>query len=117
MERLKKLCLQEKKAIRKAKLNIIKINMGCGNFDCSCNEQHSVPFVVEGKCGSVKIKLLPAPQGTGLVVGDECKKILRLVGIQDVYSVTRGHVRTTFNLAKACIDALNKTTKMVIKKQ
>jgi small subunit ribosomal protein S5 len=97
------------KAIRKAKLNITRIERGCGNFDCSCSEKHSIPAIVEGKAGSVRIKLIPAPQGTGLVVGDECKKILRLAGIKDVYSVTTGGVRTTFNLAKACIDALNKT--------
>src|SRR3989344_5420002 len=45
----------------------------------------------------------------GLVAADECKKILRLAGIEDVYSVTRGKTRTTFNLAKACINALEKT--------
>jgi len=101
------------KAIRKAKLNIMKIGRGCANFDCSCNEKHSVPYVVEGKCGSVRIKLIPAAQGTGLVVGDECKKILRLAGIHDVYGVTSGNVRTTFNLAKACINALRKTTELV----
>lgn len=100
------------KAIRKAKLNIIKIDRGCAHFDCSCDEKHSVPFVVEGKSGSVKIKLMPAPQGTGLVVGDECKKILRLAGIKDVYGATRGNVRTTFNLAKACVNALEKTKEM-----
>ena len=100
------------KAIRKAKLNIIRIERGCGNFDCSCDELHSVPFVVEGKSGSVRIKLLPAPQGTGLVVGDEVKKILKLAGIKDAYSVTKGHVRTTFNLAKATLFAIEKTTKL-----
>ena len=100
------------KAIRKAKLNIIKIEMGCAHFDCSCNEKHTVPYSVEGKSGSVRIKLIPAPQGTGLVVGDEIKKILRLAGIKDVYCVTKGSVRTTFNSAKACIDALSKTTKL-----
>lgn len=100
------------KAIRQAKLNIIKIARGCGHFDCSCNEEHTVPFVVEGKSGSVKIKLMPAPQGTGLVVGDELKKILRLAGIKDAYGKSKGHVRTTFNLAKACVDALEKTTEM-----
>jgi len=104
-----------KKAVRKAKLNIIKIKRGCGNFDCSCEKAHSVPFVVEGKSGSVRIKLLPAPQGTGLVVGDEVKKILRLAGIKDVYSVTKGQVKTTFNLAKATLKALEKTTKMELK--
>jgi len=100
------------KALRKAKLNIIKIKRGCGSFDCTCGEEHSVPFIVEGKMGSCKVKLMPAPQGTGLVIGDECKKILRLAGIKDVYSVTNGKIRTTVNLAKACIEALKQTNKM-----
>lgn len=97
------------KALRAAKLNVIKVKRGCGHFDCSCSEQHSLPFAVEGKCGSVRIKLMPAPQGTGLVTGDECKKILRLAGIKDVYGASSGQVGTTINLALACIDALSKT--------
>ena len=100
------------KALRKAKLNIIKIQRGCGHFDCACGEMHTVPFIVEGKCGSVRIKFMPAPQGTGLVTGDECKKILRLAGIKDVYGVSKGQVRTTLNVGKACMDALAKTTRM-----
>lgn len=100
------------KAMRKAKLNIIKIKSGCGSFDCTCGENHSVPFIVEGKCGSCKVKLMPAPQGTGLVIGDECKKILRMAGIKDVYSVTEGKIRTTINIAKACLSALEKTNRM-----
>jgi len=97
------------KALRKAKLNLIKIKKGCGSFDCTCGESHTVPFIVEGKCGSCRIKLMPAPQGTGLVIGDECKKILVVAGIKDVYSFTQGKIRTTMNLAKACVDALSKT--------
>lgn len=97
------------KAKRTAKLNIIKINRGCGHFDCACSEAHSIPFTVEGRCGSVRIKLIPAPQGTGLVIGDECKKILRLAGIKDVYSATKGQGRTTINAANACMAALKKT--------
>ena len=54
---------------------------------------------------------MPAPQGTGLVIGDECKKILKMAGIKDVYSVTNGKIRTTFNLAKACLIALENTNK------
>lgn len=95
------------KALRYAKLNIIKIERGCGSFDCLCKEKHSIPFKVEGRNGSVKIVLFPAPQGTGLVVADEVKKILKLVGIKDVYSKTFGKTNTTMNLAKATIDALN----------
>ncbi len=97
------------KALRKAKLNIIKIKRGCASFDCACSEPHSIPFKVTGKSGGVRITLIPAPQGTGLVVANELKKIFTLVGIKDVYSKTFGKKRTTFNLVKACVDALKKT--------
>ncbi|GAI87733.1 unnamed protein product, partial [marine sediment metagenome] len=97
------------KAIRKAKLNIIKVKRGCASFDCACDELHSIPSKVTGKAGSVRIILIPAPQGTGLVVANELKKVLNLAGIKDVYSKTFGKKRTTFNLIKACIDALKKT--------
>jgi len=97
------------KASRIAKLNLMKIKRGCASFDCTCGEPHTVPFVVEGKSGSCRVKLIPAPQGTGLVIGDEGKKILRVAGIKDVYSVSDGQIRTTINLAKACMDALSKT--------
>lgn len=97
------------KAIRKAKLNIIKVNRSCSSFDCSCSEPHSIPFRVTGKTGSVRVTLIPAPQGTGLVVGNELKKVLKLAGIKDVYSKTFGKQRTSFNFVMACIDALKKT--------
>ena len=100
------------KAIRKATLNLMKIKKACSSFDCTCGEPHTVPFIVEGKTGSSRVKLMPAAQGTGLVVGDELKKILRVAGIKDVYSVTKGKKRTTLNMAKACIDALSKTMEM-----
>jgi len=103
------------KAIRQAKLNVIKVNRGYENPQekAAGNNPHTVPFVVEGKCGSVRIKLIPAPRGTGLVVGSEAKKVLGLAGILDVYGVARGQTRTTFNVAKAIIDALNKTNKLL----
>lgn len=103
------------KAIRKAKLNIIKVGRTCASFDCSCKEPHTVPYKVNGKSGSVVVTLIPAPQGTGLVVGRELKKVLALAGIQDVYSRTTGSKRTTFNLVKACINALKKTNRRNIK--
>jgi small subunit ribosomal protein S5 len=97
------------KAIRKAKLAIIKVKRGCSSFDCACDELHSIPFRVEGKTGSVRIIMTPAPQGTGLVVAKELKKVLKLAGIKDVYSKTFGSIRTTSNLVGACMDALRKT--------
>lgn len=97
------------KAIRKAKLNIMRVGRACAAFDCACSEPHTVPFKVTGKAGSVRVTLIPAPQGTGLVVANELKKILKPAGIKDVYSKTFGKKRTTFNLVKACMDALKKT--------
>jgi small subunit ribosomal protein S5 len=103
------------KAVRNSKLNVTKITRGCGSFDCLCEEKHSVPFIVEGKCGSTVVRLYPAPQGTGLVIGGECKKILKLAGIKDVYGKTFGQTRTTINLAQACIEALKKTNRQIKK--
>jgi small subunit ribosomal protein S5 len=99
------------KATKQAKLNVKRITRGCAAFDCSCSEPHTVPFEVIGKQGSVVVKLIPAPQGTGLVVANELKKILSLAGIKDVYSKTFGRQRTTFNFAKACIKALEETNR------
>jgi small subunit ribosomal protein S5 len=111
MGRAKETLPARDKAIRKAKLGVIKIGRGCASFDCACEEQHSIPFKVEGKSGSVRIVLIPAPQGTGLVVANELKKVLKLAGIKDIYSKTFGSIRTTTNLVAACMDALAKTHK------
>jgi small subunit ribosomal protein S5 len=97
------------KAVRQAKLNVIQVNRGCGSFDCADKDPHSIPFKVEGKSGSVRVVLIPAPQGTGLVIGDQGKKILKMAGIKDIYSKTFGKTKTTFNFSKAIIDALLKT--------
>ncbi len=105
------------KAIRKAKLNVIKVKRTCAGFDCDCSDLHTVPFKITGKAGSVRVTLIPAPQGTGLVVGNELKKILKFAGIKDVYSRTSGRIRTTFNLIKACMDALEKTNLEIKKEQ
>src|SRR3989338_1956529 len=94
------------KAIRQAKLNVIKIRRGCGNWRCGCGDAHTVPFKVRGKYGSVEIMLIPAPKGTGLKVEKECQKILKLAGIKDVWSRTEGQTRSKLNLLYACFEAL-----------
>jgi len=105
------------KAIRNAKLSIIKIMRGCGSWECGCKEPHSIPFKVLGKSGSVRIVLLPAPKGTGLKVESECQKILILAGIKDVWSRTEGQTKSKINLITACFDALKKliNTKILFK--
>ncbi|MEZ0393965.1 MAG: 30S ribosomal protein S5 [Desulfurococcaceae archaeon] len=103
-----------RKALRDAKLNITPVRRGCGSWECRCGEPHSVPFVVEGKSGSVRIVLKPAPKGTGLVAADAVKVIMRLAGIRDVWTETFGETRTTINLAKATHNALANTYKLVL---
>jgi len=104
------------KSLRNAKLGIFKIKRGCGSWKCGCKQPHSVPFTVTGKCGSVKITIMPAPKGNGLCIENECKKILRLAGINDVWSRTEGHTSTKNNLIYACVDALHQLTKIKTQK-
>jgi len=102
------------RAIANAKKNIIKIRRGCGDWECGCRSPHSLPFVVEGKSGSVRVILKPAPRGTGLVLPDEGKKILALAGIKDAWSQSFGQTRTRINYAYAIFNALKKTIQMKI---
>ena len=99
-------------AISVAKMNIAPIRRACGSWECRCSYAHSVPFKTHGKAGSVKIELIPAPRGTGLVAGNVAKQILRLAGIQDVWTKTSGDTRTTNNYAKATFEALRNTYEM-----
>ncbi|MEM0230970.1 MAG: 30S ribosomal protein S5 [Candidatus Woesearchaeota archaeon] len=100
------------KALRNAKLNLIKIRRGCGSWECGCGGYHSIPYAVEGRCGSVRIKLIPAPKGKGLCITEEGQKILKLAGITDVWSKALGQTRSTVNLVKAIMDALQKLNEM-----
>ncbi|MEM4866034.1 MAG: 30S ribosomal protein S5 [Acidilobaceae archaeon] len=97
------------KAIRNAKLNITPVRRGCGSWECTCGRPHTVPYIVRGKSGSVEIVLKPAPLGTGLVAGDVAKVVFRLAGLSDVWTLTRGETRTTYNFARAAYEALKKT--------
>jgi len=101
------------KAIRNAKLNITPVRRGCGSWECTCGEPHSVPFIVRGKSGSVEVVLKPAPKGTGLVAGDVAKKVLQMAGIRDVWTFTKGETRTSYNFARATYLALRATYKFV----
>jgi small subunit ribosomal protein S5 len=102
------------KAIRNAKMAIFRIARGSGSWQDGSSEPASVPFRVKGKNGSVSITLFPAPKGQGLVVASECQRILRLAGIKNVWSRTKGRTKTRTNLIRACVAALKQlsTTKL-----
>jgi len=99
------------KAIENAKVNLIPVNRGCGSWECGCGKPHSVPFKVTGKSGSVEMTLIPAPKGIGVVAGETAKTVLRLAGIKDVWTRTRGYTRATLNFAKATYEALRMTNR------
>merc|ERR1719171_132346 len=52
-------------AITAAKLNVIPVRRGY--WGRTSGLPHTVPCKVTGKCGSVRVRLIPAPRGTGLV--------------------------------------------------
>ncbi len=97
------------KAIRNAKINVFKVNMGCGSWECGCGGDHSIPAKVSGSAGSVRVTLIPGPKGLGLVAGDVAKKVLELAGVKDVWTFARGQTKTTINFAKATFEALKQT--------
>ncbi|MDP2906537.1 MAG: 30S ribosomal protein S5 [Nanoarchaeota archaeon] len=98
------------KAVKQAKVNMIRIKRGCGSWECSCAGSHSIPFKVNGRCGSVRIEILPAPKGSGLIMEKECQKMLMLAGIKDVYSKATGQTGSKLNLIQACFSALKQLT-------
>lgn len=94
-------------AIIDAKLTIVPVRRGYwGN---KIGAPHTVPTKVTGKCGSVRVRLVPAPRGTGIVAARTPKKVLQYAGIEDVFTQTTGSTKTLGNFVKATFDALAKT--------
>ena len=90
-----------------AKLNMVPVRRGY--WGAALGQPHTVPTKVHGKCGSVHIRLIPAPKGTGVVAAQTPKKVLVMAGIHDVFTCSRGHTRTLGNFVKATYFALRST--------
>jgi len=97
------------KATNASLLNVIPIKLGCGSWECRCNQLHSVPFRVTGKGGSVKVEILPGPRGLGIVAGENIKSLLKLAGIKDAWTRTYGSTNTMSSTTKAIYSALRST--------
>lgn len=93
--------------IIQAKLNLVPVRRGY--WGSRMGLPHTVANKLTGKCGSVRVRLIPAPRGTGLVGSPVAKKLLSMAGINDVYTSSRGHTRTTGNYIKAMYNALAKS--------
>lgn len=94
-------------AIIDAKLNVIPLRKGY--WGSRFGAPHTVPCKITGKCGSVRVRLVPAPRGTGVVAAMASKKVLELAGLEDVYTASAGSTRTLGNFAKATFDACRRT--------
>jgi small subunit ribosomal protein S2e len=94
-------------AIIAAKMTTIPVRRGYwGN---KIGKVHTVPTKVTGKCGSVTIRLIPAPRGAGIVAARTPKKVLQMAGIEDCYTCSRGSRKTLGNFVKATFYALAAT--------
>ena len=87
-------------AIIQAKMTCIPVRRGYwGN---NIGQPHTVPTKVTGKCGSVTVRLIPAPRGAGIVAARVPKKVLQMAGIDDCYTASRGSTKTLGNFVKVC---------------
>ncbi|KAH9617718.1 hypothetical protein KSS87_017407 [Heliosperma pusillum] len=90
-----------------AKLSVIPVRRGYwGN---KIGKPHTVPCKVTGKCGSVTVRMVPAPRGAGIVAARVPKKVLQFAGIEDVFTSSRGSTKTLGNFVKATFECLLKT--------
>lgn len=96
-----------KGALLEAKMNLIPVRLGYwGN---KIGKPHTIPMKVSGKCGSVTVRLVPAPRGTGVVGAPTTKKCIQFAGIKDCYTQSTGKTKTKGNFLYACYYALRRT--------
>ena len=98
-----------KGALMAAKINLVPVRRGY--WGARLGQPHTIALKVTGKCGSVSVRLIPAPRGTGIVGSPTIKKILQLAGVMDCYTSSSGKTKTIENFIKACYNALKKSYK------
>ena len=81
--------------------------MCCPSLYCVVFNYHCVMFVqVTGKCGSVLVRLIPAPRGTSIVAAGVPKKLLQMAGVSDCYTSARGQTATLGNFGKLTVQGV-----------
>ena len=109
MGKSKQMRIAIEKANNAAYLSVSPVKLGCGSWECRCDQKHSVPFKVKGKGGSVTIEILPAPRGLGLVAGGKIKNLLKMAGIKDAWTTAKGSTSTMNSTSKAVLQCLRYT--------
>ena len=109
MGKSKQMRIAIEKANNAAYLNVSPVKLGCGSWECRCDQKHSVPFKVKGKGGSVTIEILPAPRGLGLVAGGKIRNLLKMAGLKDAWTTAKGSTPTMNSTSKAVLNCLRQT--------
>ena len=109
MGKSKQMRIAIEKANNASYLNVSPVKLGCGSWECRCDQKHSIPFKVRGRGGSVTIEILPGPRGLGLVAGGKIRNLLRLAGIKDVWTTAKGSTATMNSTSKAVLQCLRHT--------
>ena len=109
MGKSKQMRIAIEKANNAAYLNVSPVKLGCGSWECRCDQKHSVPFKVKGKGGSVTIEILPGPRGLGLVAGGKIRNLLKMAGLKDAWTTAKGSTPTMGSTSKALMECFRKT--------
>src|SRR3989449_3941918 len=72
---------------------------------CSSDLGTSIPHQVLGRYGSAQVLLKPASEGTGVIAGGPVRKVMQVVGIQNVLTKSIG-TSNPHNVVKATFSAL-----------
>ena len=90
------MCIRDKrKAIEDAKRHIINVPI-VGT---------TIPHAVEGKFSKGHVRMLPAPEGTGVIAGGPARAVLEMAGVKDIRTKSYGS-NNPANCVKATLDGL-----------
>jgi len=66
----------------------------------------TIPHAVTGQCDGGRVLLMPASEGTGMIVGGGMRAVLEMAGIRNVLGKSQGS-KNRLNVVKATFDALS----------